>query len=101
MTKFLLILLIGFLLSNVSHAASFNCKYAGGSSKIKISGGTAVETTSAGIVITYAKATKTPSGGYVLEGSSKGNRTWGIGAISILRLGTEINSTNIKRAECR
>ena len=104
MTKFLLILLIGFLLSNVSHAASlsyFTCKYSGGSSKIKISGGTAVETTSAGIVITYAKATKTPSGGYALEGSSKGNRKWGIGAISILLLGNEINSTNIKRAECR
>ena len=96
MKKFLLILLIGFLLSNVSHAASFNCKYSGGSSKIKISGGTAVETTSAGIVITYAKATKTPKGAYSLEGSSKDNRAWFIGAISFLLLGADMNP-----AECR
>ena len=99
MTKFLLILLIGFSLSNVSHAASlsyFTCKYSGGSSKIKISGGTAVETTSAGIVITYAKATKTPKGAYSLEGSSKDNRAWFIGAISFLLLGADMNP-----AECR
>ncbi len=96
MKKFLLILLIGFLLSNVSHAASFTCKYSGGSSKIKISGGTAVETTSAGIVITYAKATKTPKGAYSLEGSSKDNRAWFIGAISFLLLGANMNP-----AECR
>ena len=96
MKKFFLILVIGCLLNNISHAASFTCKYSGGSSKIKISGGTAVETTSAGIVITYANAEKTPKGAYNLTSSSKDNRAWFIGAISFLLLGVQMNS-----AECR
>ena len=96
MKKFFLILVIGCLLNNIGHAASFTCKYSGGSSKIKISGGTAVETTSAGIVIKYSNAEKTPKGAYNLTGSSKDNRAWFIGAISFLLLGAQMNP-----AECR
>ena len=96
MKKFFLILVIGCLLNNIGHAASFTCKYSGGSSKIKISGGTAEEKTSAGVVITYANAEKTPKGAYKLTGSSKDNRAWFIGAISFLLLGAQMNP-----AECR
>ena len=96
MRKFFLILIVCCLINNISHSASFTCKYSGGSSKIKISGGTAVETTSAGVVIKYSNAEKTPKGAYSLKGSSKDNRAWFIGAMSFLLLGAQMNS-----AECR
>jgi len=92
MKIFFLLLIISCLLNNVSLAASFTCNYSGGSSNIKISGGTAVETTSAGVVITYSKADKTPKGAYSLQGSSKDGRAWFIGAMSFLLLDAQMNS---------
>ena len=96
MKKFFLILVIGCLLNNLGHAASFTCKYSGGSSKIKIAGGTATETTSAGIKFYYTKAERTPKGAYSIERPTEGNRAWFIGAISFLLLGAQMNP-----AECR
>jgi hypothetical protein len=96
MKKFFLILIISCLLNNVSLAASFTCDYSGGSSKIKISGSTAIKTTSAGVVITYSNANKTPKGAYNLQGPSKNGRAWFIGAMSFLLLDVQMIS-----AQCR
>ena len=84
------------MLNSVSLAASFTCNYSDGSSKIKISGSTAVETTSAGVVINYSNANKTPKGAYNLQGSSKDGRAWFIGAMSFLLLDVQMIS-----AQCR
>ena len=55
-------------------------------SKIKIRGATAAETTSAGVLITYSNVNLSDKGAFSLSGSSKDTRAWFIGAASFLLL---------------
>ena len=72
--------------SNNTLSRTFNCSYSGGTSKIKIRGATAAETTSAGVLITYSNVNLSDKGAFSLSGSSKDTRAWFIGAASFLLL---------------
>ena len=96
MKKLLGILVLGLLWCNISFAQSFTCRYSGGESEIEISGSSATEMTSAGIVISYSSVNLTDKGAYSLKGSSKDTRAWFIGAISFLLL-----DANMIPADCK
>ena len=81
------------LKSNNKLDRSFTCAYALDSteiSKIKISGGKAEEITAIGIQIDYSIVNLSDKGAFSLQGSSKQDRAWFIGAQSFLLLGVEM-----------
>ncbi len=85
--------------SNNTLIRTFDCSYPSGTSKIRIRGATARETTSVGVVIKYSAVEYTKKGAFVLDGSSKGLRSWVIGTPSYLVLDGRLESTY--EANCR
>jgi len=79
--------------SNNTLNRSFVCSYKfnpSEKSKIKIRGSTATETTAIGISINYSIVNLSGKGAFSLEGSSKQDRAWFIGAKSFLLLGVDV-----------
>ena len=79
-------------ISNNTINRSFVCSYKfnpSEKSKIKIRGSTATETTAIGISINYSIVNLSGKGAFSLQGSSKQDRAWFIGAKSFLLLGVE------------
>ena len=78
--------------SNNTLNRSFVCSYKfnpSEKSKIKIRGSTATETTAIGISINYSIVNLSSKGAFSLQGSSKQDRAWFIGAKSFLLLGVD------------
>jgi len=78
------------LVSNNTLNKNFVCSYGGEKSKIEIRGSTATETTAIGISINYSIVNLSDKGAFSLQGSSKQDRAWFIGAQSFLLLGIEM-----------